>query len=136
MLVPVDLFLGWPRAGQIVASCILAFAPVAFAGVIFAVSFERSTSPDRMIGANVAGALLGGLAENASLLLGFRWLLLVAGGFYLISGLVGRSSCSHRRQSGAYNASEVWGGRVPRSRVGRLVRRVWAPDAAAGHPAD
>ena len=136
MLVPVDLFLGWPRAGQIVVSCILAFAPVAFAGVIFAASFERSTAPDRMIGANVAGALLGGLAENASLLLGFRWLLLVAGGFYLISGLVGRGSCSHRRQPVAYNAGEVWGGRVPRSRVGRLVHRVWAPDAAAGRAAD
>ena len=104
-----------------IASCILAFAPVAFAGVIFAASFERSAAPDRMIAANVAGALLGGLAENASLLLGFRWLLLVAGAFYLVSGLVGGGSCSHRWQSGAYNAGVVWGGRLPRTRVGRLV---------------
>ena len=42
-----------------------------------------------MFGANVAGALVGGLAENASMLLGFRYLILVAAGFYLLSGLLG-----------------------------------------------
>src|SRR5262249_25531860 len=41
-LVPLDFFLGWPRAAQVVASCLLVFAPVAFAGVIFAVSFRRT----------------------------------------------------------------------------------------------
>ena len=35
--------------------------------------------------AGVAGALVGGLAENASMLLGFRYLILVAVGFYLLS---------------------------------------------------
>ena len=33
--------------------------------------------------------LVGGLAENASMLLGFRYLILVAAGFYLLSGLAG-----------------------------------------------
>jgi hypothetical protein len=67
----------------------LAFAPVACAGIIFAASFARSRRPNRMFGANVAGALVGGLAENASMLLGFRYLILVAVGFYLLSGLGG-----------------------------------------------
>ena len=45
------------------ASCLLVFAPILFAGVIFAVSFARTDEPDRAFGANIAGAMLGGLAE-------------------------------------------------------------------------
>src|SRR6185436_13844390 len=70
-LVPLDSLLGLPRVWQVLASAGLAFAPVAFAGVIFAVSFARSTQPDRDFGTNVAGAMAGGLAENMSMLLGF-----------------------------------------------------------------
>jgi len=87
--VPPDTFLGLAPALQITLSCLIAFAPVAVAGIIFSVSFSRTSNPDRMFGANVAGALVGGLAENASMLLGFRLLGLVAVAFYLLSGLVG-----------------------------------------------
>ena len=87
VLIPIDAFLGLSPALQIVGSCLLAFAPVAFAGIVFAASFARSSRPNQMFGANVAGALLGGLAENASMLLGFRYLILVAVGFYLLSSL-------------------------------------------------
>ena len=60
-----------------------------FAGVIFATSFRRTAQPDRVIGANVAGALVGGLAENSSVILGFQLLLCVAAGFYLLSAAFG-----------------------------------------------
>lgn len=89
VLVPLDAFLGLSQPVQIAGACLLAFAPVACAGVIFATSFGRSSRPNQMFGANVAGALVGGLAENASMLLGFRYLILVAAGFYLLSGLGG-----------------------------------------------
>ncbi len=87
VVIPIDAFLGLASALQIGGACLLAFAPVAFAGVIFSTSFARSTHPNRMFGANVAGALLGGLAENASMLLGFRYLILVAVAFYALSSL-------------------------------------------------
>lgn len=87
--VPLDAFLGLDRAAQLAASCALVFAPVAFAGVIFPTSFARSKRPDLFFGANVAGALAGGLAENLSMLLGFRYLLLVAVGLYAASALFG-----------------------------------------------
>jgi hypothetical protein len=45
-----------------------------------------------VFGANVAGALVGGLAENASVVLGFQYLLCVAGGFYLLSALCGNAT--------------------------------------------
>jgi hypothetical protein len=126
LAVPTTAFLGWPRPLQIAAACCLTFTPVAVAGVIFAASFGRSTAPDKMFGANVAGALAGGLAENVSVLLGFRWLLLVAGGVYLLSGLFGGQSCLLPWQSDAYNSGDVQAGRVARTRFRRLVRRVWA----------
>jgi hypothetical protein len=89
LAVSQTTFLGLSPTVQIAGACLLVFAPVAFAGVIFATSFRRTTQPDRVIGANVAGALVGGLAENASVVLGFQLLLCVAAGFYLLSGVFG-----------------------------------------------
>lgn len=89
LFVPLEAFLGLDRSVQIAGACLLVFTPIAFAGVVFAASFRRTTQPDRMFGANVAGALVGGLAENASMLLGFQYLLCVAIGFYVLSALFG-----------------------------------------------
>jgi spermidine synthase len=96
VLVPIDSFLGLSPGAQIGGACLLAFAPVACAGVIFSASFARSSRPNQMFGANVAGALAGGLAENASMLLGFRYLILVAAGFYLLSALGGGKATEPR----------------------------------------
>jgi hypothetical protein len=89
LLVSPSAFLGLSPTMQIVGSCLLVFTPIAFAGVIFATSFRRTAQPDRVIGANVAGALVGGLAENSSVMLGFQLLLCVAVGFYLLSAVFG-----------------------------------------------
>ena len=89
LLVSPSAFLGLSPTVQIAGACLLVFAPIAFAGVIFATSFKRTTQPDRVFGANVAGALVGGLAENTSVVLGFQLLLCVAAGFYLLSAAFG-----------------------------------------------
>jgi SAM-dependent methyltransferase len=89
LAVSLKSFLGLDPTLQVLGACALVFAPIAFAGVVFATSFARSVRPDRVFGANVAGALVGGLAENASVILGFQYLLCVAGGFYLLSALFG-----------------------------------------------
>ena len=86
-LVPMESFLGMNRAGQIVAASVLAFTPILFAGVVFAVSFSRVIEPDRAFGVNIAGAMFGGLAEYSSMILGFQYLLFVAVGLYLLSML-------------------------------------------------
>jgi spermidine synthase len=86
-IVPLDAFLGLPPLARTVASCLLVFAPIFFAGIAFAASFARSTRPDADMGANVAGAMLGGLAENASMLIGFRGLVLIALGCYALAAL-------------------------------------------------
>ena len=46
-VVPLDAFLGLSRALQIAGSCALAFTPVLFAGVVFAMSFSQAVDADR-----------------------------------------------------------------------------------------
>jgi hypothetical protein len=85
--IPLDFFLGMTRSVQVIASCSLVFAPILFAAVIFAAAFKRTVEPDRALGINIAGAMVGGLAEYSSMLLGFQYLLLVAIIFYALSAI-------------------------------------------------
>jgi hypothetical protein len=89
--VPLDAFLGLDRPLQVLASCALVFVPILFAGVIFATSFRRTEQPDLAFGWNIAGAMVGGLAEYGSMLLGFQHLVLVAIAFYVLSALLSRT---------------------------------------------
>jgi len=84
-LVPMNVFLSLPSVARIIASCLVVFVPVFFAGVIFACAFGQSREPDIDFGSNVAGIILGGLSEHLSLVLGFNYLLVVAAGYYLLS---------------------------------------------------
>ncbi|MEP6743516.1 MAG: hypothetical protein ABJB61_13540 [bacterium] len=86
-VVPLDFFLGMQRSIQVIGSCLLVFAPILFAGVIFAVSFKRTAHPDRAFGINIAGTMVGGLAEYSSMLLGFQYVVLVAILFYSLSAI-------------------------------------------------
>jgi spermidine synthase len=89
-VIPLDAFLGLSRALQIAGSCTLAFTPVFFAGVVFALSFSGAADADRAFGANVAGAMFGGLSEYSSMLLGFQYVVVVALGFYACSAIAAR----------------------------------------------
>jgi hypothetical protein len=84
-LVTLDNLLALERSIQVVVALGLVLGPMLFAGIIFAESFRRTPSPDRAYGLNVLGALVGGLAENLSMLLGFLNLLWVALAFYAFS---------------------------------------------------
>ena len=96
VIVSLDSFLGMNRGIQVLGSCVLVFVPIFFAGVIFATSFKRTTQPDRAFGINVAGAMIGGLAEYSSMALGFQYVVLIAILFYALSaiGLTGEEDTS------------------------------------------
>ena len=64
--------------------------PVYFAGIIFSTAFRESTQPDVDFGSNIAGIILGGLSEYFSLIVGFKYLLLIALAYYGLSYLIGR----------------------------------------------
>lgn len=61
--------------------------PVFFAGLLFAAEFSVVDSPAAALGANMLGAVVGGLLENASLVVGMRALLLLAVLLYALAGL-------------------------------------------------
>jgi SAM-dependent methyltransferase len=91
-IAPIDFFLGMNRSIQIIGSCLLVFAPILFAAIIFADSFRRTANPDRAFGINIAGAIVGGLAEYSSMLFGFQYVALIAIVFYLVSAIgIGKS---------------------------------------------
>ena len=71
-----------------IASCVVVYLPVFFAGVIFATAFQSSTQPDVDFGSNIAGIILGGLSEYFSLIVGFKHLIWIAIGYYLLSALL------------------------------------------------
>jgi spermidine synthase len=94
-LIPLDSFLGLERVQQVIGSVSLVFAPIFFAAVVFAVSFSRTREADRALGANIAGAMVGGLAENFSMVLGFQRIVLLALLFYVLSMLWHKSASSN-----------------------------------------
>jgi SAM-dependent methyltransferase len=88
-LLPLDWLLGINRPIQVALSCLLVSLPIFFAGIVFAISFSRTAEPDHALGANIAGSILGGLAEYTSMVLGFQYLMLVGFGLYSLSWLLG-----------------------------------------------
>lgn len=89
-LVPFSAFLGGNTATGMLAA-LFVMAPVFFAGVVFAHSFRGCARPELAFAANIAGAIAGGLAEYASMALGFRHLLLLAAIVYAASIFRARS---------------------------------------------
>ena len=87
--VPLDVFLDGGLVWRYVAPCTLVMLPVFFAGVVFAVSFRDHPHPNLAYGANIAGAVAGGLAEYSSMLVGFQYLIVVAMVFYGLSAVTG-----------------------------------------------
>ena len=90
ILVPMSRFLALPGWGKVAVSCAVIFAPISFAGIVFGTSFRDSRQPDVDFGSNIAGAILGGLAENLSLMIGFNYLLVIALAFYVLSAVLRR----------------------------------------------
>jgi len=74
-----------PAAGWIAAAVFS--VPIFFAGLLFAREFRVTDSPSAALGANMLGAVVGGLLENVSLLTGMRALLLLAAGIYCFAAL-------------------------------------------------
>lgn len=72
-------------ATRVIASGLQVAAPLFFSGIIFACWFERADSTSTALGANLMGAVVGGLLEYGSLAIGLRHLYLVALFFYALS---------------------------------------------------
>jgi len=63
------------------------FIPVVFAGLLFSLEFRDELSPAAALGANVLGAVVGGLLENLSLIVGMRGLIPITIGIYCVAAI-------------------------------------------------
>ena len=105
--------VAWPRAGSVIGilagifiayfvpfsripgsaatvgtTAALIFAiPIFFAGLLFASEFRSAESPAAALGANILGAVVGGLLENLSLIIGLKALLLIAALLYCLAAV-------------------------------------------------
>ncbi len=89
-LTPNAFILTLPVALRFACACALAFTPIFIGNVIFADQL-RQTQGTIAFGANLMGAVAGGIAEYASLIIGYRHLLLIIAVCYLAA-----FCCSHR----------------------------------------
>jgi SAM-dependent methyltransferase len=92
IVVPMSKFLALPGGEKVAVSCAVVFVPIFFAGIVFGTLFRDSSQPDIDFGSNIAGAIVGGLCESLSLVIGFNYLLAIAVVFYLISAVSHRSA--------------------------------------------
>ncbi len=84
-LVPLGSLLGQNLWLKGIISSLIVSAPLFFAGIIFAASLNKTRKIEMAFGSNLLGAVVGGLLEYASLVYGFRSLILVAMLLYALS---------------------------------------------------
>lgn len=83
---PFERIAGSSATVGLVAAAVFSI-PVVFAGILFATQFRNVESQSAALGANLLGAVAGGLMENLSLVFGMRALLPIAMGVYAVAGI-------------------------------------------------
>jgi hypothetical protein len=83
--VPPHALLGLPFWARLATAIPLAFAPITLANLIFAQRFKDTASSTTAFGANLLGAMAGGVLEYVSLVTGFRALLVLVAVIYLLA---------------------------------------------------
>jgi len=68
--------------------CVANCVPVFFAGIIFTESFRRCGGSSDIFGANMMGAVAGGLMQNLSFILGMKALLIIAAVIYAAAAIL------------------------------------------------
>ncbi len=89
-LVPAGSLLTLPYAARFAVATVVAFAPIFLANLVFAQRFKDVGSSTVAFGANLLGAMIGGVLEYAALVVGYRSLLIAAAVLYGLAFLAGR----------------------------------------------
>lgn len=90
ILVPAHALLGLPVSLRFVAAVLIAFAPIFCANLVFAERFRSVGSSTVAFGANLLGAMVGGLLEYGALVIGYRLLLIFVALLYGLAFFTGR----------------------------------------------
>ncbi|HJR45399.1 MAG TPA: spermidine synthase [Actinomycetota bacterium] len=89
-LLPPSVFLRLSLVPRFVAAVAVAFAPIFLANLIFARRFRDVAASTIAFGANLLGAMVGGLIEYAAVVVGYRALLIVVALLYAAAFLTPR----------------------------------------------
>jgi hypothetical protein len=93
-LVPQQSLLGLALVPRLAIATLLAFLPIFLANLVFAQRFRDVAASSVAFGANLLGAMIGGVLEYASLVTGYRALLPVIALLYIAAMLLGRRTGS------------------------------------------
>src|SRR3954466_15729450 len=94
--VPVGRVTFDSRIAESLFYGLLVFSPVFCAGLLFSSSFKESSSTAEDFGANLLGAMVGGVGEYLSLLAGYQFLLILVAGCYLLAIVMRRGDLRAR----------------------------------------
>jgi hypothetical protein len=89
-VVPQAALLDLSPPVRFLAATLVAFTPIFLANLVFAQRFKDVGSSTVAFGANLLGAMVGGMLEYLSLVGGYRWLLLLVAVLYGLAFLAGR----------------------------------------------
>ena len=81
-VVQPDLLLRLSVVPRFLAAVAVAFVPIFLANLVFAKRFRDVAASNLAFGANLLGAMVGGILEYVSLITGYRGLLIVVGALY------------------------------------------------------
>ena len=95
-VIPQASLLGLPVVLRFLAATALAFAPIFIANLVFAQRFKDVASSTTAFGANLLGAIVGGVLAYLSLITGFRFLLVVVAVLYGLAFAFGRGHLALR----------------------------------------
>lgn len=90
-VVPESFLLALGPVPRFIVAVVIAFTPIFIANLVFAQRFASVEGGSTIaFGANLLGSMVGGLLEYASLVTGYRFLLVVAAACYGMAFLLGR----------------------------------------------
>ena len=89
-LVPPGELLGLATVPRFAAAVTLAFLPIFAANLVFAQRFKSTSASATAFGANLLGAMFGGLLEYTSLVIGYRALLILVALLYGVAFFTSR----------------------------------------------
>jgi hypothetical protein len=91
LIFPLSALAQFSPSARFALAASLTLSPVFFSGLIFAESFKGVSRADQCLAANLLGSLVGGFSEYSAMLIGYRWLVAVAIGYYIASWVTRRS---------------------------------------------
>jgi spermidine synthase len=87
--IPPGSLLSLSPLPRFIVAVIIAFAPIFLANMVFAQRFRNTGDSSTAFGANLLGAMIGGILEYSALVIGYRWLLVLVALLYGLAFLTG-----------------------------------------------